>query len=1019
MSDDDDRDTRNHTILNALLRQAYHNGYSAGVSALAAHQAIDPPSASSSSSTPPAPAPVAPQSAMTKDLPRRYAPDSCSPGYPAELPPAGIRPTLIMTVLAGGSLWFALRTRRRVKGLEKKIRYLSSEHHTQSMENSIQEVQGAGSGSLGGGGTRGILVKSPAKIGGAALSDAGVSPKSVGQGLWSFWSGQQRSEEACLFAHLPAIILADRQPSQDKTPSAPFTSLKSSTAPLNSPSSSSSFQIDETGNHINTTTPADINRHHQPAPTHRPTTQPDTATAADENRGNERDQFEINPASIPPAANKQGREHIYAMGDIHKAMAELRAQHRSKSESEIEAENEDGDGIAKSPSPGSRHESVTTSKRQLARDINAARIEVEGEQAVGGTGTLKCTLNGDGGDGSRPLSSSATTPTIPPTTKTSTKTTTRAEAKTGDEKPLRKVLEDSTRASDSRLLSAAQEQEEQRKKMEDTKADLPSPRRPLQPPKEKEDDHLFSVGDIHAAIQELSGRHASSPSSSSATTEAEAEAKRSVKKDDDSAKDGVKKKTGKGKKDTEKIMGKETEGGDGNLRPVQPTATATGTDAATADDAPRPSSTAIPSSSNKSEPEEPVTRASLARMYKSSPVEGSVAETSSERKSLSESTIDTTTSSLSPNTNPLAHGESTTEGAGASDLTVEQENAGMELKMKKKEKRERKKKEREELEAKQKEMSDAEQEARVVQDDTKGDSGASSSASSPPHADASESPSSVLDRLNKAIVEATRSFGGNDKMAQKQAAAGPKKCSTEIETLRINPNSNERWFFLLNSTNFTPSPPSYSAPSSPASTPPHPSVNTAGSAYRPDLGSSSYSYSLYSSVSHRLGHLTSAAYTFRLPNYPTPSSSSLSFSQVSENGSSGTEAPVYGMPGEELLSVFRRRSETDLGREVFQRVPWRGIKGEAALFSGMSYEVGEGAGTGTWHKRTWVDEVSTWIVPTVIRPSQDGRRALVYLDRQWREARAVQELKSLPGRVDREEADGEDRRGVWLWVVDV
>ncbi|ODN90255.1 hypothetical protein L198_06273 [Cryptococcus wingfieldii CBS 7118] len=85
----------------------------------------------------------------------------------------------------------------------------------------------------------------------------------------------------------------------------------------------------------------------------------------------------------------------------------------------------------------------------------------------------------------------------------------------------------------------------------------------------------------------------------------------------------------------------------------------------------------------------------------------------------------------------------------------------------------------------------------------------------------------------------------------------------------------------------------------------------------------------------------------------------------------------------------------------------------------MSYQTGKGAGIGTGYKRTWVDEVSTWIVPTVIRPSQDGRRALVYLDRQWREARAVQELKSLPERLDRERADGEDRRGVWLWLVDV
>ncbi|ODN78043.1 hypothetical protein L202_05125 [Cryptococcus amylolentus CBS 6039] len=970
MTDDDDRDTRNHTILNALLRQAYHKGYSAGVSALAAHQAIDPPSASSSSSTPPAPAPVEPQSTMAKDRPRRYAPDSCSPGYPAELPPAGIRPTLIMTVLAGGSLWFALRTRRRVKGLERRIRYLSSEHHTQSMEKSIQEVQGAGSGSLG---TRGILVKSPAKIGGATSSDAGVSSASVEQGLWSSWDGQQRSEE-------------------DKTPSAPSTSSKSSTAPLNSTSYSSSFQNDETGNHINTTNPADINRHHQPAPTHRLTTQPDTATAADENKGNERDQFEINPASIPPAAKKQSREHIYAMGDIHKAMAELRAQHTSKSESEIVAENEDGDGIAKSSNPGSRHESVITSKRQLARDMNAARIEVEGEQAVGGKQT-----------------------------KTSTSTTTRAEPKTGDEKPLRKVLEDATRASDARLLSAAQKQEELMIAYKDTEADLLSPRRPLQPPKKKEGDHLFSVGDIHTAIQELSGRHAASPSSSSsATTYAEAETKKNTKKDDESAKDGAKKKTGKGKKDTEKITGKETERGDGNLRPVQPTAT--GTDTATANDALSPSSAPIPNASNKSYPEGPVTRASLARMYKSSPVEGTVAETSSGRTPLSESTstIDTTTCSPSPYANPLAHDESTTEGAVASDSKVDQESAGIELKRKKKEKRERKKAEKKELEAKEKEMSDAEQEGRVVQDDTKGESYASYSAFSP-HSDTSEIPSSVLDRLNKAIVEATRLFEGNDKSAQKEAAAGPKKCSTEIETLCINPNSNERWFFLLNSTNFTPSPPAYSAPSSPASPPPHPSVNTAGSAYRPGVGSSS----LYSSVSHRLGHLTSAAYTFRLPNYPNPSSSSLSFPtsthsrHVSENGSPGSESPVYGMPGEELLSVFRRRSETDLGREVFKRVGWRGIKGEAALFSGMSYEIGKGAGIGTGYKRTWVDEVSTWIVPTVIRPSRDGRRALVYLDGQWREARAVHELKSLPGSLDREEADGEDGRGVWLWVVDV
>ncbi|ODN90256.1 hypothetical protein L198_06274 [Cryptococcus wingfieldii CBS 7118] len=170
--------------------------------------------------------------------------------------------------------------------------------------------------------------------------------------------------------------------------------------------------------------------------------------------------------------------------------------------------------------------------------------------------------------------------------------------------------------------------------------------------------------------------------------------------------------------------------------------------------------TPIPNSSNKSDPEEPVTRASLARMYKSSPVEGSsVAETSSGRKSLSESTIDTTTSSLSPNPNLLAHDESTTEGAIAPDLRVEQESAGMELRRKKKEKRERKKAEKKELEAKQKEMSDAEQEGRVVQDDTKGESDASSSASSPPHPDASESPSSVPGRLHKVIAEAPRYTG--------------------------------------------------------------------------------------------------------------------------------------------------------------------------------------------------------------------------------------------------------------------
>ncbi|WVQ76961.1 hypothetical protein IAR50_006640 [Cryptococcus sp. DSM 104548] len=997
----EERDTKNHAILNALLSHSYRTGYSAGVSALAAQQAIDPPPPSApsapSASTPPAPEPI-PQSTMAKDLPRRYSPDSCSPGYPAEPPPAGIRPTLIMTALAGGSLWFALRTRRRVKGLEKNIRDLNSGRRAQGVDKDIFELKASGPGGSLGGGTRDILAKSPAKVGSGSPSNVEVGPlessTSKGQGLWSQWSLQRDVDKA---GTLPI----------------PSTASQSTVTPSAIAASSSDVSQADT---IDTAVSSGIQRHDQSPHQIKSASPSVPVNPASEDKGNERDQFEIDPASIPPAKPLQPQhksDHIFSVEDIHKAMADLRLQHTSSSsaydegttdwqkKTKTETETKTGTETETAKSPGSRHESVTTSKRKLAEDINAARLEIEGEQAIGENGSAKAEddkVDVDNGStsphqtGPTPaLASDSQDSNVPSEDQDSPNVSSglSSQAETV-QKSIRSLLETATQTSDAALLSSAAKQEQQMvmyhhtlmgcfadDSLQSAKTDHPSSRQPLQPAKREEDGHLFSVGDIHKAMQELSGRHASSIE--------DAKAGATVKEESATAEDS-----------TKNVSEREAENQN------SPSAQSSAIDTFI--------NTPVSSPFPASEQEAPITRASLARMYKSQPVNDDYAAPSGSppRPAF---TVKTGSSTQENQVSAREGDDNGLEGA-ATGVEGEEGGADVEKLRRKREKNERRKARK--LERRQEEMSGMEKDERVVKHGSKGESTALLGTSSLSGSKAVDNPPSTSPKFSSSAAKARGLPDAGNKQVEQGEEAGP---NPVYRTEAVHIAAKGKWFFLLKSSNFTPSPPS-SAPSAPSPSA-RSASNAAGCSSLPGSGAYSYSSSFYSSVSHRLGHLSSAAYSFGLPTRLTPASSpaaspasaSPTLRPAPRQVEPGNGSPVYGTPVEEVLLVFKRKTEEDVGRDVLRNVAW-GKKGKVGS---AGWQSGTSVGSGTGYKCMWTDEVSTWQTPTYIRPSHDGRHGLVYLDGHWREAKVVKELKSAA----ESSGSGGDGRGIWMWTVDV